>query len=180
MTAGNLSRTRDGEDLQIAAGRLTGSHGVRGEIKALPFFPDALAGLVGHTLLIKSDKDSSVTRKKIVSIRGGVKPIVKLEGIDSPEEAKLLCPAVALAPLKLMPPLPEGKYYYEQIVGLPVVNLQGELLGHLAGFFSAGEKDVWQIKTPDGGELLLPCIPETLIKVDLDKGEITMEPMEEF
>lgn len=105
---------------------------------------------------------------------------MKLEGIDSPEEARLICPATALAPLKLMPPLPEGKYYYEQIVGLPVVNLEGEPLGRLAGFFSAGEKDVWQIKTADGGELLLPCIPETLKKVDLSKGEIVMEPMEEF
>ncbi len=105
--------------------------------------------------------------------------IVELNGVDTPEKIREFTPCTLLAERNLIPDLPKGKYYYEEIVGLPVYDPDGKLLGELKGFFSAGEKDVWEIKTPGGGEILTPCMSETLKEVDLEQGRIVMKLMEE-
>jgi len=46
--------------------------------------------------------------------------------------------------------------------------------------FPAGDRDVWTIRTPDGGEIMIPNIPETVKEVDLERGAIVVKPMEEM
>ncbi len=165
---------------KIAVGRLLKPHGVRGEIKFLAFFEDAVLELLGQPLTIQPERGGKPFIMAIDSLRGGNSSIARLNGIETPEDVKKITPALVLAPKHLMPALPDGEYYYEEIVGLPVFDYDsGEKIGTLRDFFSAGEKDVWEIKKEDGGELLIPYISEIVKEVDIKGKRILISPMEE-
>lgn len=165
----------------IAIGRLRRPHGVHGEIKFEPYFDDDVIALFsGAQVTLAPEGGASHFTARLLSVRpGGKLLIAAFEGIASPEDARKLTHCEALVPRERMPNLPEGRYYFEEIVGLPVFSPEGERLGALAGFFPAGEKDVWEIRTDRGGEILLPALPETVLKVDLDEGMIVVRLMEE-
>ncbi|VAX22226.1 16S rRNA processing protein RimM [hydrothermal vent metagenome] len=168
-----------GSENKIAVGRFLKPHGVHGEIKFLAFFEDAVLDLLGEPLTIQPEHGEPFTMA-IDSLRGGNSSIAKLNGIETPEDVKKITPALVLAPKHLMPKLPDGEYYYEDIIGLPVFDYDsGEKIGVLQDFFSAGEKDVWEIKKEDGGELLVPYIAEIVKEVDIEGKRIVISPMEE-
>ena len=179
--AGDRAPYGEGEEgLQIAIGRLGRPHGVKGELKLHPFFGEDLAeSFIGETLVAGESPGNGPVRLALASVRGsGQTQLVAFEGIDTPEQAAALTNRNLLAPRRIMPDLPKGHYYHEEVVGLPVYDPEGRLLGRLTGFFSAGVADVWTIATQTGGELMIPCLPETLLKVDLLEGRIVMKPME--
>jgi 16S rRNA processing protein RimM len=165
--------------MKIAIGRVLRPHGLKGEIKFAPFFDD-IPELVKNTPLeLAAPGGSSLIIATPVNFRGSEQSlIVKFSGYDNPEIARSLTNRVALIERRRMPDLPEGHYYYEEIIGLPVFGEDGEKIGSLRDFYPAGDKDVWEIETVSGGEILIPCLPETVLNVDLQGGVITIRPME--
>jgi len=166
------------EGPMIAIGRLGRPHGVRGEIKLFPYFGhDLVDGFIGRQLFVKTGKEQGTVT--LVSSRPADKlAIVAFEGIGSPEDVAKYSGGALEVPRESMPPPPGGNYYYEEIVGLPVFDPEGGKLGVLTDFFEAGSADVWVIKSDTGEEIMTPCIPETLVKVDLRGGRIVMKLMD--
>lgn len=70
-------------------------------------------------------------------------------------------------------PLPEGEFYFWQLVGATVVDEAGTTLGLVDEIIQTGANDVYVLRRPDGGELLLPAIKEVILKVDTERGIIT-------
>ena len=44
--------------------------------------------------------------------------------------------------------------------------------------YQNGAADVYSIKTPSGKQLMFPAIPEVLLDVDIDGGEMTIRPLD--
>ncbi|MDH5509628.1 MAG: ribosome maturation factor RimM [Nitrospinota bacterium] len=162
----------------IAIGRLGRPHGVRGEIKLFPYFGhDLVDGFIGRRLYVKAGKEPEMVT--LVSSRAADKlSIVAFDGIGSPEDVAKYSGGAIQVPRESMPPPTDGTYYYEEIVGLPVFDPEGRKLGVLTDFFEAGSADVWVVKSDTGEEIMTPCIPETLVEVDLPGGRIVMKLME--
>lgn len=70
-------------------------------------------------------------------------------------------------------PLPEGQYYWYQLIGLRVVSDEGELLGELADIIETGSNDVYVVRG-ESRERLLPAIPDVVLQVDLEQGMMTV------
>jgi 16S rRNA processing protein RimM len=72
-----------------------------------------------------------------------------------------------------LPSLPEGEYYWREVIGLRVVTEEGEPLGTVQAVFPAGSHDVYVC---GGGEreILLPAISEVVRTVDIEKGLMTV------
>lgn len=166
--------------MKIAIGKLVKPHGIRGEFKLLPYFREAIESLAGEPVYIEPERLNSKFELALESVRGGDPLIAKFKGIDTPEDAKKIVPAIIKVDRKKIPPLPDGQYYYEEIINLPVYTPSGERLGKLTGFFPAGEKDVWEITSDNGKETLIPCIDETVKEVDIVNGKIVVKLMEEI
>ena len=165
--------------MKIAVGKVLRPHGLKGEVKFAPFFDDIPEIIKNTSVELTAEGGSAPIVATLVNFRGsGQSLIVKFSGYDNPEIARLLTNRVALVERRRMPALPEGHYYYEEIIGLPVFGEDGVKIGSLRDFYPAGDKDVWEIETVSGGEILLPCLPETVLNVDLQSGAITVRPME--
>lgn len=71
-----------------------------------------------------------------------------------------------------MPALPEGKLYQHQLLGLIVVEENGEYLGKLTQILSTGSNDVYIVRDGTGKEILLPAITDVIRRIDLDEKRI--------
>jgi 16S rRNA processing protein RimM len=73
-----------------------------------------------------------------------------------------------------IPALPAGEYYQHQLLGLDVLEEDGNALGTLAEILSTGANDVYVVREADGKELLLPAIKDVVQKIDLEQRQITV------
>ena len=102
------------------------------------------------------------------------KAIIKLDTIDSIEQAEKLRGQVIQIHHSQLQPLPEGQYYHFQLIGLEVWTTQGELLGKISQILTAESNDNYVVHGAKG-EILIPAIEDVVKSVDLDSGRITIE-----
>ena len=105
------------------------------------------------------------------------KAIIKLDTIDSIEQAEKLRGQVIQIHHSQLQPLPEGQYYHFQLIGLEVWTTQGELLGKISQILTAESNDNYVVRGAKG-EILIPAIEDVVKSVDLDNGRITIEAIE--
>jgi len=150
-------------------GRIADSYGVRGWVKAAP---DAGAA----TGLAKAPEWSiDGCAYKVVQARvHGATVVAKLEGLESREQALALKGKRVSVQREALPDPGEGHYYLADLVGLEVVNEQGEVLGRIARMFSSGAQDVMELGEAGKGRLL-PWVPAVVKDVDLERGRVTVE-----
>ena len=114
-----------GSSPYLEIGRIINTHGVRGEMKVEPWAdgPEQLQALK----TVRLDGCGLTVRRWRVQ---GRFMILSLETVDTLEAAMALKGKVLLADRDAMP-LPEGRYYLQDLIGLPVVEEDGTEVGVL-------------------------------------------------
>jgi 16S rRNA processing protein RimM len=107
----------------------------------------------------------------------GGKLVIKLNAINSAKEAQKFQGKTIEIPQSLVQPLPEGQYYHFQLIGLEVWTTQGELLGKISEILTTPSNDAYLIRNLKG-EILVPAIDDVVKSVDLEKGQMIIEPIE--
>jgi len=156
----------------IPVGRVTRTHGLKGELKFYPADQD--------DLVIQSDQQIRLgeTRFKIKSVRGAKSPfIVKFEGIDSIEAAQSLLGQEVLVDREDFESLPEGEYYRFDIEGLKVFDDTGKYYGVIEDIIETGSNDVYVVRENDK-EWLVPMIDSVVQSIDLEQGKLMFHCVE--
>ncbi len=152
----------------LIIGRVLKPWGYRGEMKLeiLTDFPERFASL--RTVYLGDDaKPFSVERARL----HGNAALLKLAGLDTPEAVAAYRDQLVHVALADAVPLPAGKVYLYQLVGLRVSTLSGEPLGTITEVLETGANNVYVVN--DGArELLLPAIPDVVKEIDLARGEM--------
>lgn len=153
-----------GEPVFLVIGLLRRSHGLQGDVimDVYTDFPERL--VPGKTLLIGENHRPLVIR----NIRPKNKElIIGFEGYTDPEStADLRNQNVYLSSAEI-PALPEGEYYHHQLIGLRVVNKDGEEIGILDDILETKANDVYIVKGPNGEEHLIPAVDEFILEINL-------------
>lgn len=150
-------------------GKILGPHGVRGavRIEAWCDSPEVAAAL--PALYLRSG-DGQYTGMRLLSAsrhKGGV--LATLEGIPSPEEAARLRGALLYAKREDLDPRGE-KVFLAETVGLSVFDAHdNRLLGSVCEVDVSRKTPLYIIKT-EGGEVMLPAVPEFIKEIDLARG----------
>ena len=107
--------------------------------------------------------------------------IVKLKGVDDREAAQILANVEIGVDLSVFPQLEEGDYYWHDLIGCAVVNLEGYAMGTVTGMMETGSNDVLVVKANvkdafGKQERLIPFLYEQVVKrVDLATKTITVD-----
>ena len=107
--------------------------------------------------------------------------IVKLKGVDDREAAQTLANIEIGVDLSVFPELEEGDYYWHDLIGCSVVNLEGYTMGTVTEMMETGSNDVLVVKanTKDAfgkQERLIPFLYEQVVKrVDLTTKTIEVD-----
>jgi 16S rRNA processing protein RimM len=153
----------------IEIGRIVRSHGLEGRMKVLSYLESSevlhdLSGLfVGHSA-------PEAILFPLVAVQSGKDFfILQLSGVADRDAAERLRGSSVWMPSEKMQKLPEGEYYWLEIIGLQVLTEEDEILGRIEAVFPTGGNDVYVCRG-EGREILLPAIGDVVRKIDTDRG----------
>jgi 16S rRNA processing protein RimM len=158
-----------GEPAFLAAGKVRRPHGVHGEM-VLELYTDFPERLRPKTNIFLGENHIPMILRSARPHNEGL--LLSIEGIDTPEAAGKYRNNAVYVSAKTLPALDEGEYYFHELIGINVVDEDGNTLGELTEIMETGANDVYVITAPSGTEILLPAIPDVILSVDL--GEQTM------
>lgn len=161
----------------ITIGKAVKPWGLKGEMKIEPMtdFPERFSGLQSVHLVSPSGKEL-VCEVKAVRYAGGI-PYLLFKGFDSPERAKTLNGWFIQVPGEAAVPLPEGTYYWHELIGMEVFSEADEKIGTIIDVFETGSNDVYVVKR-GGKEVLLPATREVIKQIDRKTRRMVIHLME--
>ena len=154
----------------IVVGKVLGPKGLKGEIKVEPI-SDSPGRFAPGGILYAKDRPHQILRSTQLSVG---QLALKLQGIDSRDDAEHLRGVTLLVPEDTALPLPEGEYYHFQILDMTVYTPEKECLGRVTEILSTGSNDVYVVSS-DGKELLVPALEDVVKEVDVARKTITVE-----
>jgi 16S rRNA processing protein RimM len=124
---------------------------------------------VGTEVWIEGAADAT---RIIAAESGGKSLVLYLEALGNREAAESASGRYLEAAAQ---DLPEGSYYWDQLVGLEVADPDGAVIGELVEVFRAGGNEVYRVVGP-AGERLVPALRSMVLDVDLRAGRMTVAP----
>jgi len=159
---------------RVLLGRIHGAFGVRGEVK-LESFTDPADAIFRYQPW--SLRDARGHERSIAEARGrttakGV--VARLPGVDDRDTAEALRGSEIWVARDALPPPVPGEYYWVDLEGLRVRNLDGADFGTVSHLFSTGANDV--IVVHGDRERMIPfLVPDFVQSVDFDAGVVTVD-----
>ena len=154
----------------LEAGQIVNTHGIRGEVRILPWTdtPDFLRKF--KTLYV----DGKLMKVLSASVHKQ-QVIVRFEGIDDINAAMPLKGKTVYID-RADAKLPRGRFFIQDILGAEVVTESGESIGKLTDVLDLPGGAVYEVKGET--EHLIPAVPEFVRKVDVEAGVITVHLIE--
>ncbi len=158
---------------KVIVGKFAAPLGVRGWIKLQSFthptenlldYPDWYVQHQGQWQLLE------ITARKT----HGNFLAVKIKGIDDRDEVHRFTNDLIGIEREQLPPPTSGEFYWHDLIGLTVENLDGEVLGKVTDVLSAGSNDVLQVETPTK-KRLIPYTQHAIHKVEIKAGKLIVD-----
>lgn len=161
----------------MVLGRIVAPFGVRGWVKIHPFGDDPLSWGEMPQWWVSADDQAPASAwqpLQLTACRAHGKGLVAaFKDIPDRNHAEGFTGYFVAAPRSAMPQTEHDEYYWGDLLGLEVVNEQGQSLGKVSGLLSTGVHDVLQLQN-DEQERLIPFVPTYVIDVDLVAGRIVV------
>lgn len=150
-------------------GNVVKAHGLRGEvsIRLDTDQPEAYEGM--ESVFIDMDGKLVPFFVESMVVRND-RAITAFEGVEHVDEAKLLVGKKLYLPLSFLPSLPDGKYYYHDLVGCELFD-EGQLIGKVQEVYEMPTNFLMSVIN-NGTEVLVPIEDEILVKVDIGAKRI--------
>jgi 16S rRNA processing protein RimM len=158
-------------------GRVAGPYGVKGWLKILPLTADADTLLAYRQWWLRRRGDVGDWRSCALESgrMHGNTLLVELGGFADREAAAVYAGGDVGVARSALPAAQEGEVYWADLVGLAVVNREGELLGQVAAVQDYGAHPVLQVKDGEGGARLIPFVAAYVDAVDVPGGRIEVD-----
>ncbi len=159
------------DDATVALAAIIKPHGLDGEVTVELFTdsPEEMSSLDGISLAGRA--------VRVMSVRGvtGSRGLLKLEGVNSREEAGKLRGKMLRVARESVASLPEGEFYDFQIIGLAVVTEDRQNLGRITEILRTGANDVYLTD-----QIAVPAVDRFIREVSLERGEMVVRDLDEL
>lgn len=151
----------------LEAGEIVTTHGVRGEVKVLPW-ADSPEFLLEFNRVLIGTKEYMVEQCRVQKSCN----LLKLSGVDTMEEAQLLRGKV----LKVYrEDAPEGLIFAAELIGVEVY-ADGALIGKLEDVLDYPGNKVYVVK--GDRSYMIPAVKEFVLSTDLDANRMDVKMIE--
>jgi 16S rRNA processing protein RimM len=163
--------------MNVTLGKIVGDFGVKGWVKVFSETrPREQIFKYSPWLLVLNGDEFEV--EVLEGRQQGKGLIASLKGYTDCEDARKLVGSEILVSQESLPKTGKNEYYWSQLTGLNVVNLQGIELGKVVNLFETGANDVLVVKGEK--ERLIPFTEFAVIDVDIDSNNIVVDWDEDF
>ena len=161
---------------RVVLGRILAPFGVKGWVKVEGYSDDS--GRLGQFAewQVGSTNESAVWRRvKVAEFRAhGAHSVARFEGCSDRDEALEYKGFAVAVDRSELPPAAAGEFYLVDLLGLKVINLEGEVLGHVAEVFSNGAHEILRVGS-DGKEWLIPLVPDFVRSADVEAAQVLVD-----
>ena len=156
---------------RICLGCITGAHGLKGEVKAQAAIDDL------ETLAALASLEINGVAYRVEAARFHKNSLVlSLAGVTTRNQAEWLVGREIWIDRQQLPPLPEGEYYWFEILGLEVFRADtGACLGKVTAIMPTPGHDVYVVQGTTG-EYLIPAVAEAIVAIEPEPGRIVVAP----
>ena len=171
------------EDL-VLVGYVSGAYGLQGWVRIKPYSSDADALLnaktwwLGNPEVREKLRDVEMMQSKLHS--GDV--VAQLLGVAGRDAAEALKGAAVQISRSYFPALSDGEFYWVDLIGLEVENLQGERLGSVKDMMDNGAHPILRVIAPElpglgkePREFLIPFVDQFVKTVDQTAKRIAVD-----
>ncbi|MCM1314667.1 MAG: ribosome maturation factor RimM [Muribaculaceae bacterium] len=156
----------------LEAGKIVNTHGIRGEIKIMPY-TDVPELLCEFDRLFLNKQEIFIERSRVAKNM----VIAKLEGVDTPEQAEKLRNKILYMHRDDLE-LDDDTYFIQDLIGIEVKDVEtGVIYGKIVDVMQTGANDVYVIKGSDR-EYLIPAIADVVVSTDIDNNVMTIKVLD--
>ncbi len=160
----------------LNVGKIVNTHGIRGEVRVISQtdFPEQRYQKGARLTLFQTGK--APLQLTIASHRKHKNfDLLTFEGYPNINDVEHFRDGILKVAEDDLTDLEEHEYYYYEIIGLNVIDEQGELLGKIKEILSPGANDVWVVQRKGKKDALIPYIASVVKEIDLDANEVHVE-----
>lgn len=158
---------------KLLIGKIQGTHGIRGQLRVVPFAGDASSIVELKEVFIKSPTGGLESFSVVSAKNHGKRVILTLKSFDNINQVLHLVGREIYTDRVALPELPSDEFYWSDLLGLKVWTSDGEELGELVDIIETGSNDVYVVKK-NGREVLVPALEDVVLSVDLAEGRMTV------
>ena len=169
----------DGTDLPVTMARIGKPHGLKGWVR-IHSYTEPKSNIGNYRIFhIRSESTPTEIEMDQIKQQGNVL-VAHFKGFDQPEQSQELVGLELKISKADLPSLQTGEFYWHQLQGLNVVNLEGRNLGVVARLMETGANDVLVVSPSENSidqvERLIPYLPDSVVKsIDLKQEVIKVE-----
>jgi len=167
----------------LTVGYISGAYGIQGWVRVKPYSADADALLGAKTWWLDKPELRDVEMMQAKSHSGDV--VARLMGVAGRDAAEALKGAVVQIARSHFPALSDGEFYWVDLIGLAVENLQGESLGVVSDLMDNGAHPILRVAVPTiqaeaadskaAAEILIPYVDQFVKTVSLADKKIVVD-----
>jgi len=158
----------------VIMGRVVAAQGLLGWVK-IQAFTEHLDTLIDHNTWQMGNDTHPWREFKVLECKPHTKVLVaRLESVTDRTAAENCKGLLIAVPRSSLPKAGEDEYYWSDLIGLAVVNLQGESLGKVGNLLDMGANDILCVRN-DKGEILIPFLSHVVQQVSLDEKLIRVD-----
>ncbi len=162
----------------ISFGKISKAHGLAGEVKFLPFSGqlDNLSTL--ERIIIQKLPGGTPLELKIIKRsfhKGGA--ILKLEGINSIDDAETLVGKEVYIEASDLRELEDDEFYWFDLIGLETFTDEGQYIGVVDSLIDRSLQSLLVVKN-NGKEYLIPLTEPIVKDIDLEQSKIIISPID--
>ena len=154
---------------EVVVGRVKGAWGVRGGLK-IDVLSDASDRFSPGSTLTLTGRRTTVEESH--KIKGGL--AVKFDVVADRSQADAMRGQMLTIPRGRLAPLPEGRYYYFDIIDMVVSDEMGDKLGRVKEIIETGGNDVYVIGRAEQADLLIPALDDVVLSVCVGENRMTV------
>jgi 16S rRNA processing protein RimM len=158
-------------------GRVIKPHGIRGKIK-IEYFGEDLSQFQLYRQV--SIEDPTGRLKSYEILEATPQPprlILQLKGIRTVEEIQPLVGKEVFVREESLPDLPEGEYYWIEILGMEVETEEGKRIGRIKEILPTGAHDIYVVQG-ERREIYLPAVERVIQSINREKKVVKVVWME--
>jgi 16S rRNA processing protein RimM len=176
----------------VEVGKILGAWGIKGWLKVQPFASDPQALFSSRRWYLKPPEANGprplanaaavpALLKITLAKDHGDGIVAQAQEVSDRNAAEALRGARIFVPRASFPTADKDEYYWVDLIGLAVVNLQGESLGTVTGLIDTGPHSVLRIAPPgadpadEAAQRLVPFVAAYVVDVSLPERRITVD-----
>lgn len=165
----------------VVVGEITAAWGNRGEVKVIPHteFPERFLAM-DSVRLFRANGEEPFGVFALEGCRTHKEALMlKLQNVDTISQAEQLKDMLIKVSVDELMPLPPGRHYIFQLIGLECKTTSGLNLGVITEVMQTGANDVYVLRPYPGvtklKEILIPVIPQVVMDIRPEEGFVLVK-----